>query len=154
MCRLCQTRRAEWKSIYQPYWPLGPLAKSLPPRVRGFFEHVNQNPIALSTLLMSFFYSLRLRTLPAPSMHIRVCTQDRWQRQWQGDHKRYELQSHTTKIIELAQQVVAEQRWEKHYIPFALFLAGVVSKRGDEMTLVLGLLIAMEKESTAKTLSR
>jgi hypothetical protein len=62
------------------------------------------------------------------------------------DKVRTEVQSHATKIIELAKQVVIEQRWGLQYMPFSLFLAGVVSTRKEEKALALELMAAMERE--------
>ena len=63
------------------------------------------------------------------------------------DNIKSEIQIQAIKIIELAQQVVKEQRWELQYMPFSLFLAGVVSKRKEAKTLALNLLTAIERKS-------
>jgi hypothetical protein len=52
-----------------------------------------------------------------------------------------------TEIIELARQVVAEKRWEFQFMPFSLFLSGVVSRKREEKALALTLMTALERES-------
>lgn len=52
-----------------------------------------------------------------------------------------------TEIIELARQVVADERWELQYMPFSVFLSGVVSRKWDEKALALKLMAALEQQS-------
>lgn len=52
-----------------------------------------------------------------------------------------------TEIIEFAGQVVAEERWELQYLPFSIFLSGVVSRKKDEKALALKLMAALEQQS-------
>ncbi len=55
-----------------------------------------------------------------------------------------------TEIIELSRQVVSDGRWELPYIPFSLFLSGVVSRRKEEKILALKLMTVLERESFGK----
>jgi hypothetical protein len=59
--------------------------------------------------------------------------------------------SSVTEIIELSRQVVADERWELQFIPFSLFLCGVVSRRREEKALALRLMTALERECYGKT---
>jgi len=52
-----------------------------------------------------------------------------------------------TEIIELSRQIVADERWELQFIPFSLFLSGVVSRKKEEKALALKLMTAFERES-------
>lgn len=59
-----------------------------------------------------------------------------------------EVESHANKIVEHAQQAVAERRYDSHYAPFALFMAGVVSGHEAQKTVVLNLLTVIERENS------
>jgi Fungal specific transcription factor domain len=50
-------------------------------------------------------------------------------------------------IIELSRQVVADERWDLQFIPFSLFLSGVVSRKKEDKALALKLMTALERES-------
>lgn len=58
-----------------------------------------------------------------------------------------EVFTSVTEIIELSGQVVADERWELQFIPFSLFLSGVVSRKKEEKRLALKLMTALERES-------
>jgi Fungal specific transcription factor domain len=64
-----------------------------------------------------------------------------------SDHEVDDVFSSATEIIELAGQVVADERWELQYMPFSIFLSGVVSRKKDEKALALKLMTALERES-------
>lgn len=50
-------------------------------------------------------------------------------------------------IIELSRQVVADERWDLQFIPFSLFISGVVSRKKEYKALALKLMTALERES-------
>jgi hypothetical protein len=52
-----------------------------------------------------------------------------------------------TEIIELSRQIVGDERWELQFIPFSLFLSGIVSGKKEEKALALKLMTALERES-------
>jgi hypothetical protein len=58
-----------------------------------------------------------------------------------------DVASSVTEIIELAGQVAADERWELQFMPFSIFLSGVVSREKDEKERALSLMIAFERES-------
>ncbi len=67
------------------------------------------------------------------------------------------ISTRVTEIVELARQIVEEERWEMQSIVFSLFLAGVVSKNKEEKTLALNLMTALERQSygrNTKTIRR
>jgi hypothetical protein len=61
-----------------------------------------------------------------------------------------EVSSSVTEIIELSKQTVTNGRWELQFMPFSLFLAGVVSRRKEEKELALGLMLALERKGYGK----
>jgi hypothetical protein len=63
------------------------------------------------------------------------------------DEEKDNVSTRVTELIQLAKQVVAEERWDLQYIPFSLFLAGVASEDRDEKTLALKLLRDLEQQS-------
>jgi hypothetical protein len=51
---LCRSLPTTWQAKYPKYWSLQPSPKSLPPRVRGFCDHVSHWPTNISKFLAHY----------------------------------------------------------------------------------------------------
>lgn len=126
---LCRILASEWEARYPQYWSKQPAPKIVPYRVRAFCDHIY-------TLYRACVIYSHTSMYPGQMAHLIS----------DGDAAD-DVFTSATEIIELSRQIVADERWELQFIPFPLFLSGVVSRRKEEKALALKLMTALERES-------